>query len=71
MAAAAAESDARHQRREAERAERRFLTDSVGSSPFQRQVWAERKAQQDMRRDETFPTYTYDEPGPTGEEQHD
>ena len=71
MAAAAAESAERHQKREAERAQRRFQLDCVGSSPFQRQVWAERKAQQDMRRDDTFPTYAYNEPGPTGEEQHD
>ena len=52
---ASAEADARAEQREREREERRHMVDKVGSSPYQRQLMMERKAQQDKRRNEPFP----------------
>ena len=51
---ASAEADARAEQREREREERRHMVDKVGSSPYQRQLMMERKAQQDKRRNEPF-----------------
>ena len=54
---AQAEADSRYQRKEQEREERRYMVDSVGSSPYQRQLLAERQAQQDNRRHASFPPH--------------
>ena len=62
MSAASQAAADRYARREAEREERKYQVDCVGTSPYQRKVQAERKAQQDMRKSETFPPYTFNEP---------
>ena len=46
---ASAEADARFARKEREREELKYMVDSVGSSPYQRQLMMDRKAQQDRR----------------------
>ena len=72
---AKAEADLRWQQREQERDERRHTIDCVGSSPYQRSMMAERRAQQDMRLHETFPPHaqsdSYNTPDEHGHEQHD